>query len=86
MGHRVQYVSCIFLRNFYKCILVIHINGTDQAAGNTSFTGNRTKNISRSCLLILTYINKETYHTVFSTCITKIIHFYALIFITKCHS
>ena len=43
----------------------------DQAAGNTSFTGNRTKNIPRSCLLILTYINKETYHTVFSTCITK---------------
>ena len=59
MIHCIEYISCIFSRNFYKCILVIHINGTDQAAGNTSFTGNRTKNIPRSCLLILTYINNQ---------------------------
>ena len=82
--HCFKYCFSIFPRNFHKCILIIHINRSYQSSIQTTFSSNRSKNISRFCLAFLANINEQTHHTCFScTSVFKLNYLFFFLFIGR---
>ena len=59
----------------------MHINGTYQVAGDAGFSRYRSEDISRAHSFFLSYVNKESYHSRFSSGIAKV--FTLIGFVTK---